>query len=251
MHGNAKDLTGQRFGRLTVIRECTDKYINGKKRTAVMWFCNCDCGEKDVLVSSSNLKHTHSCGCLRRELGQIYGYNKKRYNNYDLTGEYGIGYTSKGEEFYFDLEDYDKIKDYCWHISSSGYVRTNIRNSDNISALFLHNIVMDNVFSYEHMVDHINGIESRHDNRKYNLRIVNNSENQMNTAIRKDNTSGVKGVNWSEGKEKWTARIQVNSKRIFLGNFKYFEDAVKARKEAEEKYFGEFSYDNSHNLITE
>ena len=37
----------------------------------------------------------------------------KKYNTYDLSGEYGIGYTSKGEEFYFDLDDYDKIKDYC------------------------------------------------------------------------------------------------------------------------------------------
>lgn len=31
-------------------------------------------------------------------------------NTYDLSGEYGIGYTTKGEEFWFDLEDYDKIK---------------------------------------------------------------------------------------------------------------------------------------------
>ena len=47
----------------------------------------------------------------------------KKYNTYDLTGEYGIGYTSKDEEFYFDLEDYDKIKDYCWRITMQGYVR--------------------------------------------------------------------------------------------------------------------------------
>ena len=39
----------------------------------------------------------------------------KKYNKYDLSGEYGIGWTSNtNQEFYFDLEDYDKIKDYCW-----------------------------------------------------------------------------------------------------------------------------------------
>ena len=41
-------------------------------------------------------------------------YNKKS-NIYDLSGEYGIGRASNtNQEFYFDLEDYDKIKDYCW-----------------------------------------------------------------------------------------------------------------------------------------
>ena len=36
-------------------------------------------------------------------------------NKYDLSGEYGIGYDSNGQKFYFDLEDYDKIKNYCWY----------------------------------------------------------------------------------------------------------------------------------------
>lgn len=57
--GNKKNLSGLKFGRLTVIRE------NG--RTAqknVIWLCKCDCG-KEVSVSSSDLitKHTSSCGC--------------------------------------------------------------------------------------------------------------------------------------------------------------------------------------------
>lgn len=38
----------------------------------------------------------------------------KKYNAYDLTKDYGKGYTLDGVEFIFDLEDYDKIKDYCW-----------------------------------------------------------------------------------------------------------------------------------------
>ena len=37
----------------------------------------------------------------------------------------------------------------------------------------------------------------------------------------------------------------LNYKRMHLGDFDEFEDAVDARKQAEEKYFGEFSYDNS------
>jgi len=243
MHGNAKDLTGQRFGRLVVEREYENKYVNGKKRTSVMWICSCDCGKKEVIKSSSNLRPNSSCGCLKYEKSVESGHNKKLYNNYDLSGEYGIGYTLKGEEFYFDLEDYDKIKEHCWHITTQGYVRTNIQLSDNKrGALFFHNIVMNNEFSYQHMVDHIGGLETRNDNRKYNLRIVNNSKNQMNTKLRRDNSSGVKGVNWCNTNNTWIARIQVNGSRIYLGEFKNFEDAVKTRKEAEKKFFGEYSY---------
>ena len=44
----------------------------------------------------------------------------------------------------------------------------------------------------------------------------------------------------------WYSQIKVKGqKRITLGYFNDFDDAVKARKNAEEKYFGEYSYDNS------
>ena len=38
----------------------------------------------------------------------------RKENIYDLSGEFGIGYcTNTGSPFYFDLEDYNKIKNYC------------------------------------------------------------------------------------------------------------------------------------------
>ena len=56
------DLTGQRFGRLTVIKP-TDKRSDRK----VVWECLCDCGNK-CFASSANLKknNTQSCGCLKK-----------------------------------------------------------------------------------------------------------------------------------------------------------------------------------------
>lgn len=41
---------------------------------------------------------------------------------------------------------------------------------------------------------------------------------------------------------------KVNYKDIYLGYYKDFDEAVKVRKEAEEKYFGEYSYDNSQRM---
>lgn len=58
-----KDLTGQRFGRLTVIqREGNCKW------GSIMWLCHCDCGGEKI-VSGATLRdgRTQSCGCLRKE----------------------------------------------------------------------------------------------------------------------------------------------------------------------------------------
>ena len=67
----------------------------------------------------------------------------------------------------------------------------------------------------------------------------------MNVGIRKNNNSGVSGVNWDSATNKWRARICINNQRISLGVYDDVNDAIEARKQAEEKYFGEWSYDNS------
>ena len=58
------DLTGQRFGRLVVIRE-----LEERQGIHIKWECVCDCGNKHN-ATGSNLKkpnHTRSCGCLHKE----------------------------------------------------------------------------------------------------------------------------------------------------------------------------------------
>lgn len=235
--GKFKDLTGQRFGRLTVIERVED-YVSPKGCHAVQWLCKCDCGN-EVVALGSNLKKcsTISCGCFRKNPNIIL---RRKHNIYDLTGEYGIGYTSNtNEPFYFDLEDYDKIKDYCWYQSDSGYILATLKKVDGKQKrIRLHNFLMG-----EFNIDHRNN--NKADNRKFNLRKATVSQNIMNRTIKSNNTSGCTGVYWNKQKNKWTAKIIVNKKQIYLGFFDKFEDAVKARKEAEDKYFGEFSYDNS------
>lgn len=60
------------------------------------------------------------------------------------------------------------------------------------------------------------------------------------TKKRSDNSSGVTGVFWNKRLFKWSVKINFQKKYHFLGNFKDFDNAVKARKEAEIKYFGEY-----------
>lgn len=65
-----RDITGQRFGRLTVVRVSSpDKH--GKSR----WYCTCKCGKSAVVNYSSLVRGlSKSCGCHRAELGRKGGY---------------------------------------------------------------------------------------------------------------------------------------------------------------------------------
>ena len=87
-------------------------------------------------------------------------------------------------------------------------------------------------------VDHING--DRLDNRRENLRIVTNWQNQMNRGMTINNSSGYKGVRLRRS-GKWEAQIRVNKKAIFLGRFYDKLDAAHAYDDAAKKYFGEFA----------
>lgn len=51
--------------------------------------------------------------------------------------------------------------------------------------------------------------------------------------IRRNNTSGVPGVDWRASKNSWRASICFKGKRYYLGSYRRFEDAVAARKKAE------------------
>lgn len=58
--------------------------------------------------------------------------------------------------------------------------------------------------------------------------------------VRKNNTSGVPGVDWLGRKQLWRATICFKGTRHYLGSYKRFEDAVEARKRAEEQFFDSF-----------
>lgn len=237
-----KDMTGQQFRELKVIKRVED-YISPHNRHEAQWLCICKCGNfKKVRGTSLRQGLVTSCGCYRKKLAveRLVKHNKK-YNTYDLSGKYGIGYTEDKIPFYFDLEDYDMIKDYYWSNKGEDLHFVGCVNNENIP---LHRFIMKLYNNSDLVVDHIN-THHPEDNRKSNLRIVTKSENQRNRKLAKNNTSGVTGVVWSKKDNLWIAQIGLNNQKIRLGYFKNFNDAVRTRKEAEEKYFGEYSYDNS------
>lgn len=230
--GCKRDLTGKRFGRLEVLYETT-RHPSGQR----MWHCKCDCGgQTDTTTRCLTHGVTKSCGCLAIDLLKE---RSRKHNEFDLSGEYGVGYTSNGDKFLFDKDDYDKIKSYCWYLTSEGYVQTSVSGQGNIR---MHWLVMG-----RKRVDHIRS-DRRYDNRKANLRVESPGEsfdalNARNRKVKVNNTSGVTGVSPIRG--KWQASICIGGKQKYLGVYSAKEDAIAARKKAEEEYFGEWSYDNS------
>lgn len=111
--------------------------------------------------------------------------------------------------------------------------------------IYLHRIIMN--ANPNDIVDHIkhNKEEPNYDNRKSNLRIVGYSENAMNSVKPSNNKSGCKGVFYDNTYNKWIARICINRKIIQIGSYTSLEDAIKARRDVEQKYFGEYNYCDS------
>ena len=74
------DLTGQRFGRLTVLYQTEDRIqSSGRHRTA--WHCICDCGnEVDVISASLRSGATQSCGCLCKEQNSKFDESLREYD---------------------------------------------------------------------------------------------------------------------------------------------------------------------------
>lgn len=102
------------------------------------------------------------------------GDNKKlQINKYDLSGDYGIGYTNRRKnEFYFDKEDYELISQYYWILDSN----KNVTTKENNKRLTMHSLIMGKGAYY-----HKNGNKS--DNRKHNLCSVKGNKNNGKTIL--------------------------------------------------------------------
>lgn len=234
-----EDLTGKIFGRLTVLRQADD-YISHTGGHYACWMCQCCCQKQTIItVRGSDLKNnkTQSCGCWNVEHTILQNkVLKKKYNQYDLSGKYGIGYCSNtNTPFYFDLEDYELIKDYCWYedINKRGYHSVRARDINTGKDIKLHWLIVGKMF------DHID--LNPLNNRRDNLRAATYRENAQNGPLRKNNTSGVTGVSWSKDKNKWCVYIQINGKKTYLGSFVNKTEAIVTRLRAEQKYYGQFA----------
>ena len=126
MHFNTKDLTGQKFGKLTVIKMSEER----GNRNQIKWICKCECGNIHIVTGESlRAGKSKSCGCLKHEDSynkiqdrefalwkQLYNSTIKRRNKQKGFGETNIDIQdfinlSKKNCFYCNQEPKNILKD--------------------------------------------------------------------------------------------------------------------------------------------
>jgi hypothetical protein len=119
------------------------------------------------------------------------------------------------------------------HVNGYTHIQLNkkIYKAHRLAWLYVHGY-------FPECIDHINN--DRDDNRIENLREATVTQNNHNSKLSKNNTSGIKGVSWHKKSMKWCATIGVYGKTIYLGLFDNLELAELVITEARNKYHGEF-----------
>lgn len=117
-------------------------------------------------------------------------HNIKYINVTYCNRDYTVGkvpYKDNYVRFIIDKEDFDKIDGYSWHKSSNNYISQGVIVDGKKKEFYLHNLIL-NIFDFpgkgsKESVDHINRIGL--DNRKENLRIISQSEQNLNQSKKK------------------------------------------------------------------
>lgn len=116
--------------------------------------------------------------------------------------------------------------------TSKGYGRVRINNVQ----YYTHRLIW--LWHYgefpSEFIDHID--QNRMNNRIENLREVDTKINGHNCKPNSLNSSGVVGVSWDKNSKRYHVRIQVNNKRIHIGLFSNYDDAIHAAKLAKIQY---------------
>ncbi len=221
MGRKAKDITGKKFGRLTVIEPAPRP--DGIKSHNQFWLCRCQC-QKEVVVCGRSLRsgNTKSCGCLLKEQAR----ESKTKHGMKGTRLYNIYKGMKQRCYNPNNKDY---KDYgargvkvCdeW-IGENGFI--------NFSKW-----AMTHGYSDDLTIDRINV------DRGYfpdNCRWADYFT-QANNRRPRSSTSGHTGVCKSPN-GKYIAQIQKNGKMYRLGYFDTLEEAIEARERAEREFYPE------------
>lgn len=139
-----------------------------------------------------------------------------------------------------DDGDFNVFSKFKWQAHSHGLTfcaTRSIRTETGRKTLYLHREIMKP--KDEDEIDHkdLDGLN----NQRSNLRLCSFSENMKNRRRQKSNTSGFKGVSWWNSQNKWTARVTVNGKRLFLGYFDCPKKAYERYCEEARRVHGEFA----------
>ena len=202
------DLTGKRFGFLTVLRR------DEQKSGSVRYICRCDCGKEISAVASKLVRGAVvSCGCKRggRMLEQeLIGKRFGRLTVVERTETKSCNGGKTGNLLYRCVCDCGKER------LASG---TDLKRGRAVSCGCINADTLEEMHRRMHLGD-----------------VEHSNLYTLTRGISKNNKSGRKGVFWNRRKKGWGVSIGVNGEKKIIGNYSLLSDAIAVREEAEEKY---------------
>lgn len=206
---NIKDLTGSRIGTLLLLKRKREK-----NRT--YYLCKCDCGNEKWIRADLLTNERVSCGC------------KREYKFRDLTNKrFGMLTAIK-------IVSRTKNNGYLWKCKCDCGKYKDVP----LSSLISGRVVSCGCYQKSKAKDNVKKAIQKF--KEKNLKEDTNiSYLKLDKPI-KSNKSGVTGVSFNNKENLWIANISFKKQRYYLGSFKNKEDAIKVRKEAEEKMHKEF-----------
>ena len=198
IRSRSEDLTGQRFGMLTVLSRSEKRGGSGQ----ALWNCQCDCGGQ-VATSTGQLKagYRKSCGCLSRPprkdwVGKTFG---------SLTV---IAYDDKR-----DGKHYWKCRCACG--SEVSVCQSSLKSGHTTSCGCANKPYAARTIVEGTCLEALRGAVEK-------------------KTIARNNTSGVRGVYKSKKTGRWCAQITFQGKTRYLGSFETLREAKLARERGEE-----------------
>ena len=219
MPRKAVDMTGERYGLLTVIERA-----GSTKDSKPLWRCKCDCGNEATLPRSALIHGQRSCGCMQGVRSDIltplvlrHSHSNRLYNTWSAMRErcykpYKQNYKYYGGRGITVCDEWkDDFDTFAQWALANGYGET----------LELDRIDTDGNYSPD------------------NCRWVTHQQNSWTRGVKRTNKSGVTGVIWTPSRTgiggKWRAQIMTNGKPKHLGYYETIEEAKAAREKAEQE----------------
>lgn len=218
--GKFIDLTGRKFGRLTVVSRAENDKHGGSR-----WLCVCDCGkENTVRYMHLTRGRIVSCGCYQKENSTKHGLSRTPlYGVWSDMKQRCYSVNCSNREHYYDrgikvcdewLEKFDNFAEWAF---SSGY-NPKLR------------------------IDRIN---TNGNYEPSNCRWVTPLQNIMNTRSKKGSMSKYKGLTRIPKTGKWVAKIRINGRSTHIGTYVTEKEAAMAYNDMALKHYGEYAYLNT------
>lgn len=207
------EMIGKKFDRLTVIEEAG---IDNHKK--ILYLCQCICGKTKIIRGGDLRKgKSRSCGCLNGELA------KKRKTTHGLSS------TSTYQVWSNMLQRCNNPKNsrYCDYGGRGIYMCR--------YWLKFENFFTDMGERPENLT--IERLDNNLGYYKQNCKWGTRMEQARNQRIRKDNKTGYEGVVWDKVQKKYRVQIMANSQTHHIGSFDSLNQAIIAKKTAEQYYW--------------